>query len=176
MFPIQIHLTPSEIYQAATCGMQRNIRALTRGYDRGWAHMNPWASHIEGAAGELAVAKALGVYWPASLTSFKGADIQIQGGEIEVKLNLTRPDDGDLMVHTTSDVEPHRIYISVLGTIPTFRVMGWIFGWQLLRPEFLKTLKDGGNRYVVPPSALNTFPIPTGKKDDERKLTNDEII
>jgi hypothetical protein len=164
MFPIQINLTPAECYQAATCGIQRSLRAISRGSKHRLDSIGGWNQHIEGAAGELAAAKALGVYWPASVDLFQAADIQAFGRGLEIKTNLSRPEDGDLMVHQTPAPKPDTVYILVRGQIPTFNVIGWIRGSQLTA-QHVRTLAAGHSVFIVPNAELNRFPIPTLAED-----------
>ena len=170
MFPVTVNLTPAECMQAATCGIQRQIRALSAHYQSIIVGTNQWVGHIEGAGGELAAAKALGAYWPASIDSFKEPDFQFLGHGIEVKTNLTRPADGDLMVHANIPPHPRTVFVLVLGKMPTFNVMGWIWGAEL--GPYKRTLSAGHDVFCVPPAKLNQYSIPDGRLGADWSMTD----
>ena len=60
-----------ELLQAALCGVRRHIEALHKGLpDKHGFDSDGWGAHIEGAAGEMAAAKSLGLYWNGSINTF----------------------------------------------------------------------------------------------------------
>jgi hypothetical protein len=151
---VAVELGLGEVWQAVMIGAMRHIKALRSGLpDRhGFDGTDGWTIHIEGAAGEMAVSKALDRYWGAPVNTFKaGGDV----GEVQVRTRsrhdyelLVRPDDRD------ADV-----YVHVTGRVPAFRVHGWLSGQEAKRPEYLRAHGGRPPAYFVPTDALH--PIET---------------
>lgn len=83
---VLVTLTGAELRQAAHGGVERNIDAMKRGRksyqtDRPDHEQNWWQSHIIGAIGEFAVAKALGLAWNPTIGQVDQKDV----GEFEVR-------------------------------------------------------------------------------------------
>lgn len=141
-----------EVFLAAEVGIQRQIAALRAhrpdrfGYDG-----LGWTEHIEGATGEMVVAKALDIYWSGSVDTFRGAsDI---AGRIEVKTRsrdeyelLVRPDDPD-----------DSAFVLVVGRAPRYRIVGWLYGREAKRPEWLAGHGGRPPAYFVPQAELHPF-------------------
>lgn len=147
---LEIHLTGSEVLLGAMCGLQRHMEALRKGLpDRHGYEGDGWGVHIEGACGELAFAKAAGLYWNGSVNTFKvGGDVS--GIEVRTRSRhdyelLIRPNDHD-----------DAAYVLVTGKVPDFRVHGWLSGREA--KQHSEWLQRHGNRpgaYFVPHDALH---------------------
>jgi hypothetical protein len=146
---MRIELTTVELLFAAYEGVLRQVRALSRGLEHaaGYDGSDPWLIHIEGAAAERAVAKALGIYWPNSQGPEHGGDLP---GEREVRwvkqahLSLIiRPGD-----------PPERRYYLVSGREGSYTVHGWIFGHEARREEWSKAPNGRSPAWFVPQSVL----------------------
>lgn len=103
--------------------------------------------HIEGSAGELAFAKAFGLYPGFTLNTFKAADI---GANIQVRTRserryglIVRPDDDDA-----------DIFVHVIGTRPYYAIMGWMLGGAAKSPAYIETYGDRPPAYFVPTEDL----------------------
>ena len=82
---IEVTLEYYEVAQAAHVGQLRNLSAMSRGYETKMPGRE-WQAHIEGACGEIAVAKAAGKYWGGSINTFKdGGDIASTGWEVRTR-------------------------------------------------------------------------------------------
>src|ERR1051326_1480658 len=90
---ITVQLTEEEWSRAAWIGIKRRIDSRISGLkiqssyplsatDNGVKDINFWDMDIEGACGELAVAKALGLQWEGRSFTFKKGDI---GKNIQVR-------------------------------------------------------------------------------------------
>lgn len=153
---IRVDLTEAELNMAAGVGVARHMQALRENRpDRYGARRDDgWTIHIEGAAGELAVAKAMGRYWHAPVGTFRrGGDV----GPIQVRTRsdptyqlLIRPGDRD------SDV-----FVLVTGIAPNFTVHGWIRARDAKRPEWLHPHGGRPPAYFVPQDALHPLPVET---------------
>jgi hypothetical protein len=151
---IEVTLDTGEVFTAAQNGFFRQFEALRQGRpDRHGAQPEGgWDLHIEGAAGEMAYAKARQRYWGAPVNTFKhGGDV----GEIQIRTRslhhyelIVRPGDRD-----------DDIFVLVTGRIPTFRVRGWIRARDAKQPEWSKTHGGREAAFFVPHSALTPFPV-----------------
>lgn len=151
---IEIELVEHELEMAALVGVRRQIEALTRRLpdQHGYDGADGWTVHIEGACGEVAVAKVLKRYWNGSVNSFKtGGDV----GEVQVRTRSKHC--YDLIVRAGDRDDD--VFILVTGTAPIFRVHGWIYGWDAKRPEFVQTYGNRPGAYFVKSEHLNPINV-----------------
>ncbi len=143
---MNVTLTWQEVANGALVGVQRRISSKRKNLTDKLVHGSAWDVDIEGACGELAACKALGVYWNPSVDVYNVPDIP---PDIDVKTTAT----GQFIV------KPHYIdsrrYLFVQGAAPTYKVVGWIFGCEAKRIDWHKTQReDYPAAYFVPQSAL----------------------
>ncbi len=105
-----------------------------------------WSEHIEGACGEIAVAKLLGIFWDGSVNAWKASDLP------GLQVRTRSRHDYDLIVRPSDD--DHASWVLVTGRCPHYRVHGWITGAAAKRPEFLKNYGGRPAAYFVPASEL----------------------
>lgn len=147
---MNVVLSKQEAHQAALTGTWRGLGARFKGYGEkhGADPDKSWDNNVEGAAGELAFAKAFNLYWNFSVNTFKrGGDV----GDIQVR-TACRPD-GDLIIR--ADDPRERLFVLVTGRIPTFIIRGWKYAWEVKGVD--KYLKNPGNRepaWFLPQSEL----------------------
>lgn len=138
-----------ELRFATQVGTERRIRAMEKGRKdcNLESDSNRWTDHIEGACAECAVAKLLGIYWPASIDTYRdGGDV----GPYQVRSSAAI---ADLVVRPRDHDEA--IFIKVYGRSPTFRIFGWIRAVDAKKPEWLHDRGNGGPpAYWVPPEFL----------------------
>ena len=148
---IEVTLEYYEVAQAAHVGRLRNLSAMSRGYETKMPGRE-WQAHIEGACGEIAVAKAAGKYWGGSINTFKdGGDIASTGWEVRTRSSH----DHDLIIR---DNDPDgRVFILVTGLSPTFRIHGWIKSEDAKREEWRKDFGGHGPAYFVPKKLLKNM-------------------
>lgn len=150
MAAIEVTLTAAEMREAGRVGVARHVSAIRRGLaDKHGARGDGWGLHIEGAAGEIAAARALGVQWCGGIDTFKsvGGDL---GFGVEVRTRSAHT--YDLIIRTDDRDGP---YVLVTGRCPTFRVHGWITRTEAERPEWWR---DYGGRewaWFVPSAWLH---------------------
>jgi len=103
--------------------------------------------HIEGAAGEIAFAKAFGLYPGFTINTFKAADI---GSNIQVRTRserryglIVRPDDDD-----------DAVFVHVIGSRPNYTIMGWLLGKDAKRAGYSETHGDRPPAFFVPSEDL----------------------
>lgn len=149
---MKVILTPEEMKLSAEIGRARNDASIGAGYKDtyGLSASTALQKHIEGARGECAAAKALGIKWQADVHSEGGGLNKSDVGKYEVR--STPRLGGSLILH--DEDKDDRIYILVTGKDNVYFVRGWI------------QCKDGKNKnywrtdvrypaYFVPQSALN---------------------
>jgi hypothetical protein len=137
-----VTLTGYEMAMASDAGRLRNISAIKDGR-KSKIEGGEWQAHIEGAAGEVAAAKCMNVFWGGSVNTF--------GTGWEVRTRSKH--EYDLIVR---DSDPDgRVMILVTGKSPNFRVQGWIKTEEAKRAEFLQNYGGYGRAYFVPKSRLN---------------------
>ncbi len=149
---VEVTLDQREILLAADLGVRRQVAAMLSGrqdsfgFERGGK--DPWRAHIEGVAGELAVAKVLNVFWTGTINTYRSrADV----GSLEVKTR-SKPD-YELLVrpHDRDDAA----FVLVTGEIPTYTVVGWILARDAKRPVWLQMYGGRPPAYFVPHDALH---------------------
>ncbi len=150
----RITLARHEVELAAGVGVRRQVEALAaRRPDRhGYHGEDGWTVHVEGACGELAVARFLGRYWDGSNRTYRSAaDV----GAVEVRTRSRH--DYDLIIR--EDDADTSAFVLVTGRCPDYWVRGWIRAADARRPEWLQ--RHGGREpaWFVPPAHLNrTWP------------------
>ena len=146
---IEVRLRDYEVLQAAMTGMMRQVSAIKRN-SVSKISGREWQAHIEGACGELAVAKVMGRYWGGGINTYKsGGDIDSTGWEVRTRSSH----DYDLIVRDDDDDE--RIFILVTGHAPDYRVHGWIRAADAKQHEWQKNYGGHGLAYFVPHHALS---------------------
>jgi hypothetical protein len=117
---IEVTLTWPECQLAAFVGSQRQTENIEAGRTNSYG-CDPddgWTPHIEGAAGEMAVAKAFNLFWSGNLRRLQADDVgrlQVRRGAghyYDLRLHERDPDD--------------RKFVCVTGKMPYFRIHGWI--------------------------------------------------
>jgi hypothetical protein len=153
-----ITLTPSEILVAGTVGVSRYVENLRTHrhpgrFDKGRNTITEHLlhTHIDGAVGEAAFAKARGVYWNGDIGDMYAPDVD------SWQVRTTRRDDGRLIVRTT-DADDAR-FVLVRSRCPNFQIVGWILGKAAKLPEWLTTTAGRPAAWFVPDTALQAFTL-----------------
>ena len=150
-----VHLEFYEMFHAATAGVMRNIenKKLKRKPAYGAQIESDWQISIEGALGEFALCKYLGVFWLGK-GGFRGADLYDKAGEpMEVRTSQF----GGESVHLPLYERDHddRKYWLLTGHNGDYAVHGWIYGRDGKRAEFWRQMKAGrAHAFWVPKSEL----------------------
>lgn len=144
-----IVLTWQELRTAAGCGVSRRIVSLHQGNN---AHVHTrhsgWNTDIDGAAAELAAAKALGLYWSPSINTFKAPDV----GEIQVR--STNHQRGHLLVRPNDSDEA--VFLFLRGAYQHWDLVGMIRAREAKQPQFWRDGSDGeAGCWWVPDHALH---------------------
>ena len=132
---VYVDLTDKELCVANVIGTMRQAAMQLSS-----EHAALYVNHIAGAFGEMAVAKALNLYWDCSVNTFKA-----------------RGDVGDLEVRTTPQVPPNscHLYVSkkdhddrkfiLVSQINRnkYQLHGWMKGSEVKQRGMFKSLKQG---------------------------------
>lgn len=148
MPPTAITLEWFEAQLAASVGVARQLSALRQGLGNRFGYRGAgWDIHVEGAGGEMAAAKALGLYWSGSVDTFKLPDV----GTLQIR---TRSRDNYDLIVRPGDADDEA-FLLVTGSMPSYLVHGWMLGADAKREEWLKTYAARTPAYFVPQSALH---------------------
>ena len=151
MSGINVTLTVAELRMACTIGCERQLEALRKSLpDRYGYEGDGWGIHIEGAAGELAVAKALLTHWQGSCGTFR------QGGDVgHLQVRTRSRDDHDLIIRERDD--DNALYVLVVGRSPHYRVVGYLRGRDAKQTCWLQGHGGRQPAYFVPQRELIAF-------------------
>lgn len=151
---MKVVLSWPECEQAATAGVKRRLLAMHDGRAgrRGFSTADGWASDIEAAAAELAVARATLGYWHAWARRPEDVPADV-GARVEVRWR-SRPE-WDLVAHR-GDKQGHYLVL-VTGAIPEFDIVGWIAVEDAKADRYFGDPHGTGNRseWWVPQADLN---------------------
>lgn len=145
-----VTLTWDEICMGAVAGSLRQSAAIRRNSKNlyGAIPSDCWSLHAEGACGEIAVAKALNLFWGPGVDSFKDrADV---GGRFDVRTRLNH--DRKLIVRR--DDPDDRIIVSVTGKAPRFDLRGWLYAREAKQERWLTQYGELAPAYFVPQKEL----------------------
>ena len=153
--PPSVTLSYQELRAAAYEGVNRQIRALCWDlkplYGLG---REEWLSHIWGALGECAVAKATGTYWgPTDGPDRHRPDVGTAFHVRTVKRAHYR-----LMLHPDDPDEGVYVLVACQG-LPRFEIVGQCVGRDGKREEYWEDPVGGRPAYFVPHRILRPFII-----------------
>jgi hypothetical protein len=146
---IAVTLTHHELYMAACVGIGRQLAAIRRALPdvHGYDGKDGWNVHIEGAAGELAMARVCNQHWGGSVNTFH---LKPDVGQVEVRTRSQH--DYELIVR--KDDADDRNFVLVTGRAPTFKVHGYILASDAKRKHWLATHGNRPAAYFVPTPML----------------------
>ncbi len=143
---MNVKLLPHEIEMAAQVGIRRRLESLNFTDRYGYLGKDAWEQDIQAAAGELAVAKCLGLYWDGSVNTLKRGDV----GRLQVR--STSLPNGSLIVREGDTGDD--LFVLVIGSIPFFRVVGSMYARDAKSDTFRRAPNGRPAAYFVPQSAL----------------------
>ena len=151
--PVEVTLTTYELAMAAQVGIRRQLEAIEQGLPdkHGIDPVNGWSVHVQGAAGEMAVAKALNVFWGGSFNTFTNSgDV----GDLEVRTRAAN-DRYQLLIRPGDRGD--KIFVLVKGLAPNYTIIGWMYGGLAKREEWAHDYGGRGKAYFVPTDELSDF-------------------
>ena len=143
----EIKLSAGEIVQAAIVGVMRRIQNIRDGNNHkyGASQATAWQMDIEGALGELALAKHLNIFWS------KGKPRDSDVGEFQVR--TTAKHNNRLILHKDDDDDAR--YYLITGLNGCYRVQGWIHGRDGKQERYWEDPVGGRPCYFVPQDVLH---------------------
>ena len=147
-----VELDWPEVLMAATIGVARHIESRRKGIinAHGFNGTGQWDIDIEGAAGEMAFAKALNVHWTGAINNFKDGDI---GHKVQVR--TTKNHNNKLIIRDNDKDDNY--FVLVTGSIPLFKIQGFILGSKAKQIQWYIGPNGRPKAYFVPQDALIKF-------------------
>lgn len=147
---IRVRVNRYEVRMAATIGVERQIEALVaRRQDKHGFDGCGWDIHIEGAIGELILAKGLGVFWTGTVNTFRSG-----GDVLHYQVRTRSKPEYELPVRPDDD--PEKIFVLVRGHGYAYDIVGWIKGADARRDEWVQTYGGRPKAWFVPDDALHS--------------------
>ena len=152
--PIEISLTKEDMEWADRIATNRQDEAVKAGKrdSHGFNGIDGLNKHKLGAAGELAVAKALGVIWDATVNTYKAPDL----GEC-VQVRTRSKHDYDMLVRAND--KDDEVFIHVTGQPPNLIVHGWLYGKDAKQEKWKQNYGNRPSAYFIPTSELNQLVV-----------------
>lgn len=148
---VEVKLEWHEVLSGAMVGVVRKVECMRLGkrdaYGARYGHK--WTVDIEGALGEVAVAKFLGVYWWAGVNVWKGADlldfVQVRYSQAERPRLIVRSGDS-----------PDDFYVLVVpgARDGEYVILGGIWGRDARKDEFVDAPANRPAAWMVPHERL----------------------
>ena len=150
---ILVKLTWPEMMTAYHIASQRRIMNMKKGLAGKYGAPEKDGSEeldIVSTRGEMAVAKALNLYWSGSVGDYGAVDV---GGLVEVRTRTKSWH--SLIIHPEDkDWAPYVLVDS--SATPSFRLVGWVFGREGKKEEYWSDpAKTGRHAYFVDQERLN---------------------
>ena len=144
---IHITLSSGEVFQGAVMGIMRRVRNMKAGRNELYhaPKKGAWDRHIEGALGEMALAKHLDVYI-ADHTDRKCPDVA------DVDVRMSAHANARLIVHP-DDPDDRDIWL-VTGCYGDYVIRGWIKGEDAKQQKWWDDPITGRPAYFVPQTEL----------------------
>ena len=159
---MRVELTAQEVQIAALAAVLRTGAALTNALQHryGYDGANGWQVEIESSCAELAVCKALGVYW-SGLAGPGARDVT--GCEVR----HTELDHGRLILHPS---DPDDVpFVLVTGKRGDYELRGWIYGIDGKKDMYWDDpTRKGRPAFFVPQADLNKWEL----SDDDRRRSD----
>jgi hypothetical protein len=157
-----VELTAQEVQIAALAAVIRTGTALTNALQHryGYDGSNSWQVEVESSCAELAVCKALGVYW----SGLEGPGARdVKGCEVR----HTERDHGRLILHPS---DPDDVpFVLVTGRRGSYDLRGWIYGIDGKKDIYWDDpTRKGRPAFFVPQHALNEWEL----SDDDRRRSD----
>lgn len=152
-----VRLEAAELMVAAEVGAMRRVRSVCDKLNKNkHALISDWATDINGAAAEMAVAKHLGVYWNPRVANLQNGDdykaLDVAGWQVRSTIYPS----GHLIIRE-NDPDGQQ-YIFVVSTAPTFRLVGTFCSTDAKRDEFKYTDGQGFEYWRVPQERMLDLP------------------
>lgn len=151
----EVDLTFTEFHAGVSVGLQRLIASTalrldhhSSGVRRTW--LERLGDDVRGALAELAWAKHRGEFYCGSCNTFHD-EPDVHGVEIR---SMRRPNDS-LLIRSNDD--PSRPYVLTHANGQKVSFVGWAWGKDAMRDEWLRAPRGGKPAWFMPQSSLRSF-------------------
>jgi hypothetical protein len=146
---IVITLTPHNLFMAGLIGISRHVKGAHKLGQYGVDNSKTgWQINCDGAAGEMAVAKWLGIFYDGAIGNFRAKD----AAEYQVRTN---PNDwGDLILHP-KDADDDLFILVLSHASPTFQLRGWLQGKEGKQQKWWRDGTKNRPAFFVPQAELH---------------------
>ena len=148
---MKVTLNSYELWQAAQVGLVRAYDSYIKNNKDIWFENRTWAAmvavNVQGAIGEVAVAKALNLFFNGSFGVYKlSPDLSTKDIKIEVRHSGEKKEtcsvrEGD---------DPESVIIFSTGGGPDIEILGWIYAGKAKTDAHKKTKANGETWYAFP--------------------------
>ncbi len=156
-FPVTVTLTQQEAEIAAFVGIRRYLESTFRQHSS--RIERSIECDVEATCAEMAVAKALGKFFPPGTMRFKEKDV----GALHVR--HTKLPYGKLIIRPG---DPDGLYVLVTGACPTYTIVGVLHSSLAKQPQYWMAPNGGPGAWFVPQKELQS-------KVTEEMLNNEEV-
>lgn len=155
---ITVTLQWYEMLQGAHVGMMRKIECIKQGKkDAHGAHYErDWSIDIEGAIAEVAAAKALGMFWPGGINTWKKPDL---GSNIQVRYSQSE-DDPHMVIRPDDNDDEIYVLVSPGDAQNEYIVHGWMRGYEAkAHEEWVSHAYGRPKCWRVPAHMMKSFDV-----------------
>lgn len=161
---VWVTLSLAEMLHGTNLGVIRMYESHNHGgrHKHGFynSNLDPLCINVQGAIGEIVVAKARNLYFMPTVNTFKAADI---GNNVQVRLRTKH----EWQMIVRDDDDPDHIFVHVTGSGPMYCIRGWAYGKDVMKPEYRQNHGNRIESWFVPEEALKPFQIKEkGKHND----------
>jgi hypothetical protein len=145
-----VKLTGAEILIAHHVAAMRQVQSIKSGIEHKFGAVrqgNEWMDTL-GCFGELAVAKALNLFWVGTIGAYNKKDV---GGLVEVR--TMQKAHHNLILHPEDD-DNDPFVLCYYASAQSIALVGWLFACDGKRPEYWKDPVGGRPAFFVPSSML----------------------
>lgn len=161
---VWVTLTLAEMLHGSNIGTIRHYEAEVAGRKsrRGLQESTQdiLSVHIQGAIGEMVVAKVRDRYFMPTVNTFKDADI---GDNVQVRLR--KHHHWDMIIR--DDDNPEHIFVHVTGWGPIYCVRGWAYAKDVMKIEYRKNHGGHGESWFIPETVLQPIAIKGKVKNND---------
>ena len=151
---VRVELDDIEVSVGHMIGTMRQAAVRLSHFATSTTGRDKYADHIDGALGEMAVAKGLDLYWDASVNSFKSRpDVSA----LEVRTTTYRPPRCSIYVSDRDDGAAKYILVSKISKTE-YDLLGWASGDEIRQRGEYKSMAAGRSpQYWLQAGKLNSM-------------------
>jgi hypothetical protein len=184
MFPQIITLTRDEILKAGSTGMRREISARLKASEHNYISgkwTDGWRQNIEGALGEYAAARALGIAFDYDAVDvYNVSDLVYKGNRVQVRTAIVKEWEWkapDILQKKPLIVKPTDpddwICLLVTGAAPKYSVCGWMPAGEAKALEDCLVINPENEKdkpaWYIPQHLIRRDPIPAREGSSSEK-------